>query len=57
MHINDTYALRGLLRAVRADLPTDPRLVAALLAAVEEDIAEFEARLEIQALAEEARQQ
>ena len=57
MHINDTYALRGLLRAVRADLPTDPRLVAALLEAVEEDIAEFEARLEIQALAEEARQQ
>ena len=53
MHINDTYALRALLRAARAGLPVDTNLLDACLTAVQDEIDEFEVRLEIQARSEE----
>ena len=53
MHINDTYALRALLRAARAGMPIDANLLNACLTAVQDEIDEFEVRLEIRARAEE----
>jgi hypothetical protein len=56
MHINDVYALRGLLARVAAGDSVDLRTLTALQDAVQEEVSEFEQRLELQALAEEARQ-
>jgi hypothetical protein len=56
MHINDVYALRSVLKCLKSGMPADPVLVNALLEAADEEVKEFEQRLELMALEEEARQ-
>ena len=56
MHINDVYVLRDVLSCVRAGMRVDMTLVQALLEAADEEVVEFEQRLELMALAEEAAQ-
>ena len=56
MHINDVYVLRDVLSAVRAGMRVDMTLVQALVEAATDEINEFEHRLELMALEEEARQ-
>ena len=56
MHINDVYVLRDVLSAVKAGYRVDQTLVAALLAAAEDEVREFEAHLELLAEREEARE-
>lgn len=53
MHINDVYALRSVLGAINAGMPVETVLVNALLEAANEEIAEFEARVETLAAIEE----
>lgn len=57
MHINDVYVLRDVLSCVRAGMRVDMTLVQALIEAAEDEVREFEERLELRALAEEAAQQ
>jgi hypothetical protein len=56
MHINDVYALRSVLNQVARNEPVDLRTLTALQDAVQEEVTEFEQRLELMALAEEAAQ-
>ena len=56
MHINDVYALRSVLNGVARNEPVNMRTLLAVMDAVNEEITEFEVRLEEQALAEEAMQ-
>ena len=56
MHINDVYVLRDVLAAVGAGQRVDKQLVAALLQAADEEVAQWEQHMEELALAEEARQ-
>lgn len=55
MHINDTYALRSVLRTVKAGMPVDPRLLDALIEAADEEVEQFEQMLEQGAAEWEAR--
>lgn len=57
MHINDVYVLRDVLSAVRVGMRVDMTLVQALLEAAEDEVREFEERMELLALREEAMQE
>jgi len=57
MHINDVYVLRDVLSAVRVGMRVDMTLVQALLEAADDEVREFEERMELLALREEAMQQ
>lgn len=56
MHVNDVYALRSLLKAVKKGMTPDPGLVDALLEAANDEVEAFEKHLEELALREEASQ-
>jgi ribosomal protein L19E len=57
MHINDVYALRSFMRDLLEKGKVDTRTARALMEAAHEEVSEFEQRLELMALAEEAAQQ
>jgi hypothetical protein len=57
MHINDTYALRSVLRTVKAGSPVDPRVLNALIEAADQEVAQFEEMLETGSREWEARQE
>lgn len=53
MHINDVYALRGVLRDVAAGRAVSSRMVEALLEAADDEVEQFEQYIEQRAADEE----